>query len=135
MITGFKGISYEERLRLLKITTLETRRLRGDLIETFKIMKGYEGIDASNFFELTNTVTRGHNLKFVRADLTETLEGIPSGIELWMSGILYHRILLMHLVLMHLRIDLIAILCMLRGLNKLRLPSPYLGHVLHDPSY
>ena len=66
MITGFKGISYEERLRLLKITTLETRRLRGDLIETFKIMKGYEGIDASNFFELSNTVTRGHNLKICK---------------------------------------------------------------------
>ena len=67
MVTGLKGISYEERLRLLKITTLETWRLRGDLTETFKIMKGYEGIDASNFFELSNTVTRGHNLKICKA--------------------------------------------------------------------
>ena len=31
------------------LTTLETRRLRGDQIEVFKILNGYENID-SNFF-------------------------------------------------------------------------------------
>ena len=32
MIDGFKTKPYEERLQLLGLTTLETRRLRGDLI-------------------------------------------------------------------------------------------------------
>ena len=40
MIEGYKAMPYEERLRMLGLTALETRRLRGDLIETFKIVKG-----------------------------------------------------------------------------------------------
>ena len=39
MITNIKG-SYEERLAVLKMRTLEDRRVRGDMIETFKILTG-----------------------------------------------------------------------------------------------
>jgi len=42
--------TYEERLRKLGITTLETRRLRGDLIEVFKIFKGFDDIKHTDFF-------------------------------------------------------------------------------------
>ena len=34
------------------LTTLETQRLRGDQIEMFKILKGYEVIDSNIFFEI-----------------------------------------------------------------------------------
>ena len=39
-----QGKSYEQRLRALNLTTLETRRLRGDLIEVFKIMNGFDKV-------------------------------------------------------------------------------------------
>ena len=32
------------------LTTLETRRLRGDEIEVFKLLNGYENIDYNIFF-------------------------------------------------------------------------------------
>jgi ribonucleases P/MRP protein subunit RPP40 len=45
-------ITYEERLRLLNLQTLETRRVRGDLIEVFKKMfKGFEDIDQCTFLD------------------------------------------------------------------------------------
>jgi len=44
-------ITYEERLRLLNSQTLETRRVRGDLIEVFKMFKGLEDIDPCIFLD------------------------------------------------------------------------------------
>ena len=40
LIVGRAGFSYEERLKETGLYTLERRRLRGDMIEIFKIMKG-----------------------------------------------------------------------------------------------
>ena len=40
MIPNLKNKTYEERLNNLQLTTLETRRLRGDSIEVFEICKG-----------------------------------------------------------------------------------------------
>ena len=48
LIPGLRDLRYEERLKECGLTTLETRRLRGDQIEVFKILNGYENID-SNF--------------------------------------------------------------------------------------
>jgi ribonuclease P/MRP protein subunit RPP40 len=44
LVVGTKGMSYEERLKFLDMTTLETRRIRGDLIEVFEILKGIEDV-------------------------------------------------------------------------------------------
>ena len=45
MIPELRDLSYESHLLQCGLTTLETRRLRGDQIEVFKIVNGYEDID------------------------------------------------------------------------------------------
>ena len=42
---SIKNLSYEKRLECLKLTTLQTRRLRGDLIQKFKIEKGLDKVE------------------------------------------------------------------------------------------
>ena len=59
-----KNLNYEERLKALDLTSLESRRLRGDLIETFKMLKGISNINPDQFFTLDSTSRcRGHTLK------------------------------------------------------------------------
>jgi len=57
-----------ERLRVLGLTTLETQRLQGDLIETYKILHGKEDIDHHQLFELMSNghKLRGHDLKLYK---------------------------------------------------------------------
>ena len=43
--TGFEKFEYEDRLKKLSITTLKDRRIRGDLIEMYKVMSSRESID------------------------------------------------------------------------------------------
>ena len=50
MVYGFNDLTYEQRLKILNITTLETRRLRGDLIKVFKIVKVVDNVDFRKFF-------------------------------------------------------------------------------------
>ena len=50
-----------DRVQQCKLTTLETRRIRGDQIEVFKITHGIEGLDSGMFFKYrTDNGTRGH---------------------------------------------------------------------------
>ena len=43
--TSLKGLDYEERLTRMNLTTLELRRVRGDLIQMFKVLNGLERFD------------------------------------------------------------------------------------------
>jgi len=45
-------VYYEDRLRMLGLTTLETRRLRGDFIEVFKFFKGSDNTDFLHYMTL-----------------------------------------------------------------------------------
>ena len=47
MIPELRYLSYESRLLQCGLTTLETKRLRGDQIEVFKIVNGYEDVDSN----------------------------------------------------------------------------------------
>ena len=67
IIPELRDLSYEERLNECGLTTLETRRLRGDQIEVFKILNGYENIDRNIFFSLKKDKrTRGHEVTLVK---------------------------------------------------------------------
>jgi len=50
LISGLMGYTYEDRLNILKLTTLETRRLRVDLIEVLKMFTGFDMLDPLMFF-------------------------------------------------------------------------------------
>ena len=66
-IPGLIDLRYEERLKVCGLITLETRRLRGDQIEVFNILNGYENIDFNFFFEIKESkITRGHNFTLVK---------------------------------------------------------------------
>ena len=59
MIPGLRELSYEERLKECGLTTIKTMQLRGDQIEVFKILNGYENINI--FFSLKkDNRARGH---------------------------------------------------------------------------
>ena len=67
MIEGLKLLPYEERLRKINLTTLETRRIRADMIEVYKIFQGYEGLDIKDFFELNRDGNkRSHRYKLYK---------------------------------------------------------------------
>ena len=52
LVKGMDSLPYHERLRKLGLTTLLERRMRGDLIETFKIINGLNDYGA-HFFNLS----------------------------------------------------------------------------------
>lgn len=61
-----QDLPYESRLKKLKLTTLKERRLRGDLIETYKITSGYYwcNLEVFTFSQAENL--RGHNKKLLK---------------------------------------------------------------------
>ena len=54
MISGLKGETYEEKLKELGIQTLEDRRTRYDLIQTFKIISRTEDVEPSTWFKMVD---------------------------------------------------------------------------------
>ena len=66
LIKGFNGLPYSTRLQKLELYSLYCRRERGDLIETYKILKGYYDIEWSKLFTLNTSNTRGHSLKLFK---------------------------------------------------------------------
>ena len=65
MVPTLKGLTYPQRLQKLKIPTLVFRRMRGDMIETFKILTDIYDKAASPILEFVSQdiPTRGHKYK------------------------------------------------------------------------
>jgi ribonucleases P/MRP protein subunit RPP40 len=67
LIEGYGKLSYADRLYRTKLIPLEKRRVRGDLIQVFKMIKGFDKIDYRSYFEISQDKrTRGHSLKLIK---------------------------------------------------------------------
>ena len=60
IVPSLRDLTYEDRLRKLKLPTLAFRRLRGDQIQVYKIMHGGQTLFVMADQSLS---TRGHSLK------------------------------------------------------------------------
>ena len=66
LIDHLRDLPYEERLNELKLPSLYYRRRRGDMIQVFKIMKGFNRVPKEQFFKQKALTTRGHHLKLFK---------------------------------------------------------------------
>ena len=66
MIDECIGKTYQERLNMTNLTTLEERRTRADMLEVYKILNGFEGIEADKLFTRLESNTRGHSQRLVK---------------------------------------------------------------------
>ena len=67
-LPDMNSLTYRERLSLLRLESLELRRLKADLIMCFKILKGFTNIDPREFFTPSTCNTRGHSMKLYYPD-------------------------------------------------------------------
>ena len=92
-LPGMRDLSYIERLKLLKLPTLAYRRLRGDMIEVYKIMHElYDNESAPNLLKWEDVTlrsgNRGHCLKIFtqRAKINLRKNAFPHRVaEQWNS--------------------------------------------------
>ena len=69
LVYSIRNRSYDERKTALGLTSLRDRRDRGDLIQVFKIIHGFDNLRRADFFQLHSESnmpdTRGHEWKIV----------------------------------------------------------------------
>ena len=86
LVSRLKNCSYEDRLVKLGLTTLEERRRRGDLIETYKIITGKEKVRVEDFFNFHQSSydLRGHCYKLAtQRSRLEVRRNYTSAKESW----------------------------------------------------
>ena len=101
LLQTFKGIKnepYSERLALLHTSSLAKRRVRGDLLQAYRIMKGIDKVEMKHFFELDDCAgydLRGHSLKVLRfREVALNCDKDTSAKELSVHGTVYRLLLL-----------------------------------------
>ena len=65
LLPRMKHLSYKDRLIKLNLTTLEQRRDRGEIIQTYKIMHGLSDVNINKLFTMVkdDSITRRHSKK------------------------------------------------------------------------
>ncbi|KAK8406035.1 hypothetical protein O3P69_007038 [Scylla paramamosain] len=89
LIPRLRNKPYEERLRELNLFSLEKRRMRGDLIELFKMCRGFDNVNVNNYLIIdSSNTTRNNGYKIIacavplltgrdRSKLTTPSQAVP----------------------------------------------------------
>ena len=66
MVRGLRDLPYQTRLDRLDLFSLYYRRDRGDLITTYRILRGDFGPELLSWFKVDSSERRGHRFKLVK---------------------------------------------------------------------
>ena len=93
LLGKLKNKPYCERLQILRLPTMEHRRLRGDIIETYKYLNNFYDVEKPQFNKPPLTNLRGHSMKlahnrsrletrnhFFSNRIVETWNGLPESV-------------------------------------------------------
>lgn len=70
IIPNFKDLTYNERLKRLRLPSIKYRQIRADLIQTYKIIHRIDNLTCSDFFNFSNNQTRNSKLKLFKEQAT-----------------------------------------------------------------
>ena len=66
LVKNIQHLSYTERLKYIRLSSLQYRRLRAHMVETFKILYNIDKVQHEHIFPISRTATRGHNQKIYK---------------------------------------------------------------------
>ena len=66
LVKHFSKLSYSERLKRLNLTTLFYRRLRGDVIQVYRIINRIDKLDLDHYFEFNTRPSRHNSLRLLK---------------------------------------------------------------------
>ena len=76
IVAELKGKTYEDKLKEVGLTSLEERRNRGDMIQTFKIIHGLDNVDVGTWFKMAGDRAREGAVNTRQSrDITRLVEG------------------------------------------------------------
>ena len=66
LVKNISHLSYTERLKYLGLPSLQYRRLRADMVETYKILNDVDHVQHEKIFPIRTSNTRGHKHKIFK---------------------------------------------------------------------
>ena len=73
MIPKLKDLTYQKCLKELKLPTVQYRQLRGDLIQSYKIVHKMHNANCDDFFTLNSNNTRNSEFKIYKGRATSKI--------------------------------------------------------------
>ena len=78
LVKNIQHLSYTEHLKYLGSPSMQYRRVRADMVETFKILNNIEHVQHEHIFQKARTALRGYTKKIFKSIAGQTLENIAS---------------------------------------------------------